>query len=258
MMCLKKEFGDDFHIHMYTVLTPKLNTLRKLYEHGLDELRFHPVYENLAEYERCAMEALSLGIEVGFEVPAYEDLEGTSVWDVVKMCERTGCFLNLNELEFSDGCAENLRKRGLHLKNDEGCAVAGSRELAVEIANSTSAKLHFCSSSFKDSIQLRNRLRRTAKRVARRFDIITEDGTLLYGVVEGDNKDILGLLEEMGVPEYMYDVMDGLIETSLSIAVELSSYFDVWFVERYPTWDRLVVEMEPIGNDLVNDIENGT
>ena len=162
------------------------------------------------------------------------------------MCERTGCFLNLNELEFSDGCAENFRRRGLSPISDEGCGVAGSRELALQIADTTSIKLHFCSSSFKDSVQLRNRLKRTALRVARCFDVITDDGTLLYGLIKGGSREIVRLLREMGIPDYMYDVVDGCVETSPLIAMEMSSHFEAWLVERYPTWNKLVVEMEPL------------
>jgi pyruvate formate-lyase activating enzyme-like uncharacterized protein len=38
---LKKEFGDDHHIHLYTAFTPDPEILKELDDAGLDEIRFH-------------------------------------------------------------------------------------------------------------------------------------------------------------------------------------------------------------------------
>ena len=44
---LKKKFGKDFHIHQYApLINITENKLQKLYEAGLDEIRFHPNLEN--------------------------------------------------------------------------------------------------------------------------------------------------------------------------------------------------------------------
>lgn len=38
--------------------------------------------------------------------------------------------------------------------------------------------VHYCSSSLKDAVQLRNRIMRRAKNVVKNYEIITDDGTL--------------------------------------------------------------------------------
>jgi pyruvate formate-lyase activating enzyme-like uncharacterized protein len=243
---LKRRFGDSHHIHLYTALAPNRGVIRSLRSAGLDELRFHPpphLWANIGKtyYRDSIVAAHELGIQVGIEVPSIQaDFSG-----ILSLLEEVGGFLNLNELEFSETNADELKKRGYVSVDDVSSAVEGSREIA-ELLNGS--RLHFCSSLFKDAVQLRERLKRIAKRTARDFDEVTDDGTLVYGVIEGDG---LGLLKDAGVTADMYSVLDGSIETAWWITEDLAEELKkagcrVAVIERYPMKNGMLVEKTPL------------
>jgi len=248
---LKAEFGKEHHIHLYTSIAPSKETLEALASAGLDEIRFHPP-QNMwhvlkgSAYEKAVKDAKDLDIEVGFELPSIK-----GVLELKDIINELGCFLNLNELEFSDNNAMELTERGFMLKNDISNAVEGSETFAREIAQYL-PKMHFCSSRYKDAGQLRERLIRTAKQTARPFDEITEDGTLLYGSIEAsDIEELVSFLNEIGVPENMFEIKERAIELpgwfTEENAQELKECgFIPSVIERYPFKDGLVVEFIPL------------
>jgi pyruvate formate-lyase activating enzyme-like uncharacterized protein len=243
---LKSRFGDSHHIHLYTALAPDRGVLKSLRSAGLDELRLHPPPHMWADickthYRDSIVAAHELGIRVGIEVPSIQaDFSG-----ILSLLEEVGGFLNLNELEFSETNADELKKRGCVPVDDVSSGARGSKEVA-ELLNGS--RLHFCSSPFKDAVQLRERLKRIAKRTARDFDEITDDGTLVYGVIEGDG---LGLLKDAGVTADMYFVLDDSIETAWWITEDLAEELKkegcrVAVIERYPMKHGMLVEKTPL------------
>ena len=53
---VKKEFGKKFHTHLYTSLVlVDEKSLKKLYDSGLDEIRFHPDLENKKYWGRTSL-----------------------------------------------------------------------------------------------------------------------------------------------------------------------------------------------------------
>ena len=101
-------------------------------------------------------------------------------------------WINLNELEFSETNAEKLIKRGFTVKDDISAAVKGSQESANKVIdmvfnNDFEIGVHYCSSSFKDGVQLKNRIMRRAKNIAKEYEIISDEGTLLKGVIYSKN-----------------------------------------------------------------------
>ncbi len=241
---LKNRFGSSHHIHLYTALSPNKDVLGSLKNAGLDEIRFHPpsqLWKNVGSnyYGYSIRWAHELGLSTGVEIPSIaSDFNG-----IISLLEEVDGFLNLNELEFSETNIEELKKHGFVPVGDTSSAACGSKEVAEAL---NWKRLHFCSSGFKDAIQLRERLKRTAKRTARDFDEITEDGTLVYGVIEGESPDIL---IEAGVTDDMYAIMDGSIETAWWIATDLAEELkkigrSAWVIERYPMKDGIVVEKE--------------
>ncbi|MCG7848319.1 MAG: radical SAM protein [ANME-2 cluster archaeon] len=250
---LKDEFGPEHHIHLYTASTPIMEILEQLHSAGLDEIRFHPDMDtwDRLDYSDLATsieEAKTVGLDVGIEIPSLPRAQ-----QVADFALEHGIFLNLNELEFSQTNSQAMKQHGFSTLNNDGCAVAGSRETAEAIMERC-AGLHanFCSSSFKDGVQLRKRLLRTAQNTAREFDEVTPDGTLLYGVVEGEVGGITGLLEQLDVPGNMYECTRGRVELGWwvleDIAEEIGSVFEAWYEECYPTYGRMVVERIPIDN----------
>ncbi len=257
---LKFSFGKEHHIHLYTSQAPDRETLEKLAKVGLDEIRFHPpqaIWDKLEKspYSEAVQNAKDLEILAGIEIPALEGAENVAVF-----AEKKGIFLNLNELEFSENNSEALLGRGFSLESDTSNAVAGSLDHA-KTALSTCKNAHFCSSTYKDAVQLRKRLQRIAKNTAREFDEVTEDGTLMYGVIEGearmDREIAEKVLQELEVPGELFETKEDSIEIAWWVLEELKEEMKeklqafkararLSVIERYPLEDGMVVELIPL------------
>jgi len=237
---LKEEFGQSHHIHLYTGCPPDASTLKELT--GLiDEIRLHPPGESwntisVSPYRDAVLMARSLGFSCGFEVPALPEV-GTLL-PALEFID----FLNINELEWGETNAHEMRKRNYVPEDSVHNAVYGSKSWAGDI--SRLEKVHFCSSEFKDSVQLRRRLMRIARNTARKFDEITEDGTIVYGRIECPGE-VPPVIRALG--SEMYEVRDGGIETAGWVLAEEESLgkHARSIIERYP--DRgIVVEVLPL------------
>lgn len=258
---LKKTFGDDFHVHLYTSGREATKELLKdLAEAGLDEIRFHP---NKNDWEKIAW-ATETSMEVGAEMPVIPG-KAESLKDLIVYLDNVGAgFLNLNELEFSETNAAALKKRGFKLKDNSIAAVEGSEETALEILNWAASKatidLHYCPASLKDGIQLRNRLIRKARNVARPFEEITEEGLLVKGIIYSDEASPEELFSIRKILIRKYDVPLNMIEidvngrsisTAWYIAENTAEEFKkkglkVAIVEEYPTEDRFRTTLTPL------------
>lgn len=248
---LKASFGSEHHIHLYTAMSPGRVILKELKTAGLDEIRFHPQPEIWGRlpgsgFARSLDIAKELGIDAGFEIPSLPGSE--QVTGFARDCD---VFINLNELEFSQTNAEALKALGYSALDDESCRAAGSRNVAYSIIQQDpGSKAHFCSSRFKDAVQLRNRLLRTAHLSEREFDEVTPDGTLFYGVMEGDVNGIIKMLGLLEVPGQLFEPRDGKVELAWwvleEIAPVIGDRFRSWYEECYPTYGMLVVERIPI------------
>lgn len=247
---LKQHFGKKHHIHLYT---SSLDTeaFQKLESAGLDELRIHPPLERWGELPELEKFIKNTKMSIGFEIPAIPGKE-EEIIKLIKFGERAGIdFINLNELEFSESNWNELEKMGFVPKDEVSSAVQGSEELAYSVLKAGKIPIHYCSSSFKDAVQLRQRLKRRALKTSLPLDVITEDGTLLKGVVEGDLEKIVEMLtNKFEVPEELIhlDKEKERIEVAPWILEEIYEDlpFDSFIVEEYPTADRLEVEREPL------------
>ena len=243
---LKKKFGKSFHIHLYTSIAPGKDLLVSLRESGLDEIRFHPptdMWKNIQKtrYGESIINAHKLGFSTGIEIPSIK----SDLGEILSLLEEVDGYLNLNELEFSETNANELEKRGYVPENDISMAVLESKDFAGTVKGKN---IHFCSSVFKDAVQLRERFKRIAKKSARDFDEITDDGTLVYGVIDGDG---LSFLKEAGVTEDMFAVKEDSVETAWWIASELADELkekglNASVIERYPMKNGMVVEKTPL------------
>jgi hypothetical protein len=246
---LKETFGKGHHIHLYTCTVPSEETLKKLKDAGLDEIRMHPskdVWDHFygSAYHNALKQALALGMDAGIEIPAL-----ASVPEVERAVAEAGGFLNLNELEFSETNCEAMKTQGYALKDDISNAVQGSEKVAREIVLNSKANARYCSSRFKDAVQLRERLKRTASNVARPFDEITDDGTIICGEITGDLDGALKIIGEMEIPADMYRRDGVAIEIAWWILDEIKDDLPGTgksIVERYPLKDGLVVERIPL------------
>lgn len=261
---LKENFGEDFHIHLYTSGLRNGEHIPDLVSGGLDEIRFHPLPEYWKDMENSPVRksidiALKEDLDTAIEIPVIPGME-EEIRKLIEWSDSRGVrWMNLNELEFSETNAEELLKRGFDVKDDISSAVCGSEELAISIIREASQRdlemgLHYCSSSFKDAIQLRNRIRRRAKNVAKDFEVINEDGLLVKGVIESGSRNLVDILRtRYEIPENLirFDKEKSRIEIAPWIIEEIvedlrREGLECYIVEEYPTADRLEVERIPL------------
>ncbi|MFH1505626.1 MAG: radical SAM protein [archaeon] len=276
---LKKTFGKDFHIHLYT--PAKLVTtlkLKKLHTAGLDEIRFHLDPDKKGEWKKILL-AKKHEWKIGVEIPAIPDKEKETK-QMIDFLDDKIDFLNINELEISDNNANQLLKKGFHTKDRMSYGIKGSDGLAKRLLKYCAKKkvkfnVHYCTCKLKDKVQLAKRIKRRAKNVAKDFDIITSDGMLFRGAIYNRivpgfdyenkikkakdkqktinklNKAVKTLRGKHKIPaELFYVDKERLrILTSARISQELS--LDIKklklkpsFITEYPTHDSLIIELD--------------
>jgi pyruvate formate-lyase activating enzyme-like uncharacterized protein len=180
----------------------------------------------------------------------------------------------MNELEASETNFEKLKFQGFRLTDLASASIAGSAEVAKEVLNWASGNLsklsvHFCSASYKDGVQLRNRLERRLEQTIREFEERDEnDSLLVLGViraVHGSKLDEVQLQKihqilchELGVPQDLLniDTIRMRIEIApwilddnsdaVKISLEDIGPLEIGIAYEYPSWDRLQTMFEPV------------
>jgi len=249
---LKEEYGEDFHTHLYTGITGGRENMRRLSEAGLDEIRFHPPYEQWGdlhgtEWEEILYIAREEGLTPAFEIPGIRP--ETEFMDFLD--EGAADFCNINEFEMSHGNYRRMQKEGFELREGHMSAVEGvddgersPREAILDVMGDHE-KVYFCTSVFKDAAQHRRRLKRMARSLRRPFDDVTDDGTLVYGKTWADPERLAAL----GVPEEYYTVKSDHVEVAWWLLEEMVEDGDLdegEIVEQVPTYDGTVVERTPV------------
>ncbi|MFP3945351.1 MAG: radical SAM protein [Archaeoglobaceae archaeon] len=235
-----KLFKDlDLHIHLYTTIIPETRFLQSLSEY-LDEIRFHPIsLKRPQKYVKSIDTAKKLDMEVGIEIPALKFSQ-----DIVDVVNQQDIFLNVNELEFSSTNYDNLVGKGFSVGESYGDTK--SEEVAHLYSESVN-KFHYCTSRFKDSVQLRRRLTRMAQNHPK-FYQTTEEGTIICGLIEGNLEEAKKILRQTGED---YEEIENNLEVSVEFIEEKGESlkgmgFNISVIERYPTWKRIVVEKQPL------------
>jgi len=189
---LKKTFGKNFHIHLYTNgVSLSKSHLIQLREAGLDEIRLHPMVSQWKKVEWC----IKSGIQTGVEIPAipyqFSKLKG-----LIRYLDKVGAFLNLNEFEMTESNAPLLKRFGFSLKKDTMAAVVGSEKLALKIlewARPLHLNIHYCPIGYKDGIQLKMRYLRRASNIVLPHELITDEGLIFKGIAFRANATIAEL-----------------------------------------------------------------
>ncbi len=179
---------------------------------------------------------------------------------LLRALDRIGVdFVNLNELEFSETNEEQLRARGYRTDAWNGWGVRGSRAVAERLVREMrlSVPVHYCSSRFKDGVQLRQRLLRQAERTAPSFAERTTDGTVVLGVVEApDGGDLprwaarVARRVRAAEGDYRLDVARRRVELAPEALRRVARRlpWPAFEVEEYPTSDALEVERAPLND----------
>jgi len=190
---LKNEFGKQFHIHLYTsfVLVTDEN-LKQLYNAGLDEIRFHPDYAKPEQFKKIKL-VNKYDWDIGIEIPVIPN-EKKQILNMIDYMENKINFLNLNEFEISDSNSKEMYNQGYKEKTDISHGISGSEKLADEILTyciNKTFKVHYCTSKLKDRVQMQNRFKLRAESIATKYDIITDEGLLLKGIIYLKDQDKL-------------------------------------------------------------------
>ena len=250
---LKEHFGPDHHIHLYTSIIDAEKT-KELCAAGLDEIRFHPP---MSQWETMSFSEISKivsenALDVGMEVPAIPGNKDILEGLIASASDAGVKFININEFEFSESNWNMMEGIGFRVKDDLSSAVAGSEEMVLELMKKyPKAPIHFCSSAFKDGVQLRKRLIRRANVISKKYDVVTEDGTILKGVVYADDLDKAAAdLASLKVPaDLMFiDIERKRIEVASWKLKKISKKLPYmsYIIEEYPTFDRMEVERMPL------------
>jgi len=264
---LKDYFGSDFHIHLYTSGIKNGDFIDQLVDVGLDEIRFHPLPNfwekmNSNPIVKSVKRSLKTDVDVAIEIPVIPNME-KEIFLLIKWAEKMGIkWINLNELEFSETNADKLNKKGYMVKDDISAAVNGSQETANSVLNLISKEdfdigVHYCSSSFKDGIQLKNRIIRRAKNIAKDYEIISNEGTILKGIVYSQDRSLENIYKKLTQDfkiENKYIFINSKkrrIEIAAWILEDISKKLkkqglECFLVEEYPTADALEVERIPL------------
>jgi pyruvate formate-lyase activating enzyme-like uncharacterized protein len=267
---LKKEFGSSFHIHLYTSGLVHPNHISDLIKAGLDEIRFHPppsTWNTLSSSPivQTIYQSVKSTIDVALEIPVLPNHEK----DIIALIQWADThniqYINLNELEFSERNASALIQRDYHGKNDLSAAVHGSQETAINILQNLAPLdlnigIHYCSVSFKDGIQLRNRIKRRAHITKKPFQEITRDGTFIFGIITPPKYKLDTVFKELQdqhkIPPELIEIniLKNRIELAEWILVDIAAQllqkgYLCYLVEEYPTTDRLEVERIPLPLD---------
>ncbi len=246
---LKKEFGCEHHIHLYTNgMYAERDLLKQLKDAGLDEIRFHPSREF---WDRIAV-AKELGMFAGAELPAMPGEEYKIKEFIEYLVKIEADFLNLNQLEFSPENALQLKQRGHSLEEGEMSAVRGSERTALSVikwarTEGISLPIHYCPSYVKDSVQTKKRLLRRAKNVRRPYEEISVDGLVgkvLIRLPSINPRELRRKLHEYtGIPLYAIGVSeDGssmeVHRKFLDCAKKFFKDATFEYVQSYPTFLR--------------------
>ncbi len=258
----KEIFNSKFHIHLYTSGLKNYRKIPELTKVGLDEIRFHPNFKEWNDMEKSQTKksidiSLETGIDVAIEIPIIPNMDRQIIKLIKWADEKNLRFINLNELEFSETNAEILNHKKYCVKDDISSAVKNSEKTAYNVLNFLKNEdieigVHYCSSSFKDGVQLKNRILRRAKNVSKKYEIVTEEGTILKGIImiKSGEKELVKNIQKKYGRNYIYHNKEkNRIETSVEIIREISrnnKELECFIIEEYPTADGLEVERIPI------------
>jgi len=183
---LKDLYGPGFHIHLYTGGSMLTRHALKWLSGIVDEVRVHPRTPDqwrhvlrLAEFRRIE----GLDVSLGVEVPVIPGDGGRLVGWIRELDKAGVDFVNLNEFEWAPHTLRALLERGF--TPGEGSSVKGSWEEALRIMEEAGRiteriMIHYCSSRYKDVVQLRMRNYRKALRTSRGYELVKSEGVVVF------------------------------------------------------------------------------
>ena len=252
---LKKEFGKNFHIHIYLPLgLVEEIKIRKLSRY-IDEFRFHPSFltienEDLKEKEIEKIKMVSSVVgkaNCGIELPSLPEKK-KEILDFILKLENDISFVNLNEFEISETNFDRVTKN--YRINKDSYTIKGSIQAGKWILRKlkkTNLRAHVCTARTKDNYQYVNRLRR--------YNVLpygnkTEDGTVVYFCVFYDKNLVRTEGEIKKVTKnYFTDKDNKRIIVDMNTVEELyeKTKLEIFRIEEPPTYKAEYLEKSKIG-----------
>ena len=263
---LKDEFGQSFHLHMYTSIPFRKEWAKDFAEAGLDEIRFHFLNLDSSKYKETIEACSNAGILTGVEIPCEPDKEKELLFLLEELRSFEISFININELEITVGNHDNMELRGFNLSTEITAGANGSAELAISMKERVNAAelgfpdpldaeikepygfhVKFCTAVYKDAGQLRRRFLRRGESTIAPHENLTEDGTIVFGAISSSDEEydkwISEIMQETNLPRrFIYwDSDHKRIELPLVVAETIANDIEapVSLVEVLPTFERL-------------------
>lgn len=243
---LKREFGGEFHIHIYLPTTRLSKDNLKKLSYYVDEVRFHPDFlvRNI-ESLRKEIEKIKMAQEfwprdcIGIELPLLPD-KFIETLRIIRACSPFIGFVNLNEFEISDTNFEYVMR---HYKlNKDTYTINGSIEMGLKIMKeltNSGLRIHLCTAQTKNLYQYKNRLK---LHKILPFGFRTPEGTVRYFAIYSKNLDKLG--QELKKFKQIYiDRKNKRVIISENLVDKLNKY-KIVRVEELPTWDSTIISLE--------------
>jgi len=224
---IKINKGKKFHIHLYTNgLGFNEKLANELSDVGLDEIRFNPSKENWSIINYAIKKKMSVGAEVPM-IPLKEYYNNLKEF-IFYLDNIDADFININEFEYCFPNSSYLKEKGFKLKRGTVATVENSKEMALDlieqVANKVSIKIHVCTIIAKDYWQLKERYKRRAKKIKEPFELINEEGLLMYAQIEGNPNKLSEinnfLLKQFKIPKKYLSYNNQTIKLPISVAVD--------------------------------------
>jgi pyruvate formate-lyase activating enzyme-like uncharacterized protein len=190
---IKGVFGSNHHIHLYSGFPYlKRENAHKLFQAGLDEVRFHIIAtKGVEDSIRVASE---FSWRVGVEIPALPDLD---YLEIAKTARESGAkFMILDEYEVNEEnyFATTMRQKG----HRELLSVSQNHIQDIVKKISLVIPVHYCTVRSKYLIQYRNRLVNSFRAKKITNAVLLDDGSTLKKV----GRSSVRFLPVFGTPVY--------------------------------------------------------
>lgn len=230
---LKKEFGKNFHTHIYLatllVTEEKLKSLSKV----IDEVRFHPNFDKdlIKEVEKIKLAKKFWNKKnIGVEIPSFIDKK-EKMYELIKLVENDISFLNLNELESGEWAEEYMLKN--YKISKEGHTINNSIKAGLWLIkkledDKSKLNIHLCTAKLKNWHQYGNRLKNYK---ILPFSKFTDEGTIIYFATDYNKK----LFNELPKKQTYFDKQKKRIIISEKLIDRVKPLYKI---EEYPTFER--------------------
>ncbi len=247
---LKNRFGKRFHIHIYLPTMYLTQAKLKKLSRYIDEIRFHPKFMLDSKSINLDINKIKLANKfykkqnIGIELPLIPDKKQEILNFIIKISPFVG-FVNLNEFELSETNYKLLTTN--YILNEGGYTIKDSINSGLWILKQLKKQrikinAHLCTADLKNNYQFKNRLKlHNAMKLSKR----TKEGLVQY-LATPRLKKTLNYLKNYSKNNYCLDKSKNYIILSEDLAKELLGKFKIFFIEEFPTFDRIEIEKQEI------------